>query len=60
MGISDPVTRDTHGSGQGYFKELAKEVDKSIGPVLRVRKMNYFLIVFLKKMEVHIFLKFSG
>lgn len=26
MGIADPVTRDTHGSGQKYFKELAKEI----------------------------------
>ena len=26
LGISDPVTRDTHGSGQTYFKQLANEV----------------------------------
>lgn len=26
LGISDPVTRDTHGSGQQYYKELAKQV----------------------------------
>ena len=26
LGISDPVTRDTHGSGQSYFRQLAKEV----------------------------------
>jgi len=26
LGIADPVTRDTHGSGQTYFTQLAKEV----------------------------------
>ena len=26
LGIADPVTRDTHGSGQSYYKQLAKEV----------------------------------
>ena len=26
LGISDPVTRDTHGSGQSYYRELAKEI----------------------------------
>ncbi|XP_059093090.1 vacuolar protein-sorting-associated protein 36-like isoform X2 [Tigriopus californicus] len=26
LGISDPVTRDTHGTGQSYYRELAKEI----------------------------------
>ena len=26
LGISDPVTRDTHGSGSKYYRELAKEI----------------------------------
>jgi len=26
LGIADPVTRDTHGSGQSYYKQLAKEI----------------------------------
>ena len=28
LGISDPVTRDTHGSGQSYYIQLAKEIAK--------------------------------
>ncbi len=26
LGISDPVTRETHGSGQAYYRELSKEI----------------------------------
>jgi len=26
LGIADPVTRDTHGSGQSYYQKLAKEI----------------------------------
>jgi ESCRT-II complex subunit VPS36 len=26
LGISDPVTRETHGSGQAFLRELAKEI----------------------------------
>lgn len=38
MGISDPVTRETHGSGQAYFRELAKEVFRVLEKPIRVRK----------------------
>ena len=30
MGISDPVTRDTYGSKQTYFVQLAKEIESAL------------------------------
>jgi hypothetical protein len=37
LGISDPVTRETHGSGQDYFRQLAKEVHRILEQPIRVR-----------------------
>lgn len=36
MGISDPVTRETHGSGQTYYRELAKEVYRVLDKPIQV------------------------
>ncbi|CAD5120265.1 DgyrCDS8834 [Dimorphilus gyrociliatus] len=35
LGISDPVTRETHGTGLKYYRELAREVSKAIEKPLR-------------------------
>ena len=37
LGISDPVTRDTHGSGQAYYRELAKEIFNILEKPIEVR-----------------------
>ena len=36
LGIADPVTRDTHGSGQSYYKQLAKEIYSILDKPLQV------------------------
>ena len=36
LGISDPVTRETHGSGQDYYRQLAKEIYKILEQPIRV------------------------
>ena len=34
MGIPNPVTRETHGTGDKYYTELAKELSKALeGPL---------------------------
>lgn len=42
LGISDPVTRDTHGTGQAYFRELAREIYKILEKPLKVRERDSF------------------
>ena len=37
LGISDPVTRETHGSGQDYYRQLAKEIYRILEQPIRVR-----------------------
>ena len=37
LGIDDPVTRETHGSGQSYYRELAKEVCRVLDAPVKVR-----------------------
>ena len=36
LGIADPVTRETHGSGNKYYRELAKQVSSSLEQPLQV------------------------
>ena len=36
LGIPDPVTRETHGSGDKYFKELAKQISSFMETPLKV------------------------
>lgn len=40
MGIPNPVTRETHGTGDKYNTELAKELSKALMNPLKV-SMNY-------------------
>lgn len=40
LGISDPVTRETHGSGQDYFRQLAKEVHRILDKPIRVTQSH--------------------
>jgi hypothetical protein len=42
LGIDDPVTRETHGSGQDYFRQLAKEIHRILEQPIRVRNKNTF------------------
>jgi hypothetical protein len=42
LGISDPVTRETHGSGQDYFRQLAKEVYRILEQPIKV---TYLLVL---------------
>ncbi len=35
LGISDPVTRETHGSGSKYFRELAKQISTAMETPLK-------------------------
>ena len=35
LGIPDPVTRETHGSGNKYFRELAKEISSALEQPLK-------------------------
>ena len=42
LGISDPVTRDTHGTGQAYFRELAREIYKILEKPLKVCALFHF------------------
>lgn len=35
LGIDDPITRDTHGSGEDYFVQLANQISSFILPVLK-------------------------
>ena len=36
LGISDPVTRETHGTGDKYFRELARQVSTAMEQPLQV------------------------
>jgi hypothetical protein len=36
LGISDPVTRETHGSGEDYFRQLAKEIFRILEQPIKV------------------------
>ena len=45
LGISDPVTRDTHGSGQSYYRELAKEIFTILEKPLQVRRTSLIQIL---------------
>ena len=36
LGIDDPVTRETHGSGQSYLRELSKEVCRVLETPVKV------------------------
>ena len=38
LGIDDPVTRETHGSAQSYYRELAKEVCRVLDAPVKVRE----------------------
>ena len=40
LGISDPVTRGTHGSGSVYLAGLAKEVASVLEEPLKVRRFR--------------------
>ena len=40
LGISDPVTRDTHGSGDKYHRELAKEISRILESPLKARRSS--------------------
>jgi ESCRT-II complex subunit VPS36 len=42
LGISDPVTRESHGSGQSYFTQLAKELSRVLEKPLIGRPFNCF------------------
>ncbi|CAH1778287.1 unnamed protein product [Owenia fusiformis] len=35
MGIPDPVTRETHGTGDGYYRELAKQLSHNLEQQLK-------------------------
>ncbi|XP_013409912.1 vacuolar protein-sorting-associated protein 36 [Lingula anatina] len=35
LGVDDPVTRETHGSGQSYYRELAKQIGSMLEQPLR-------------------------
>lgn len=37
MGIPNPVTRDTHGSGDKYYTELARQLSNVLEKSLKVR-----------------------
>lgn len=37
MGIPNPVTRDTHGSGDKYYTELARQLSNVLEKPLKVR-----------------------
>ena len=43
LGIDDPVTRETHGSGQSYYRELAKEVCRVLDAPVKVRVVEVTL-----------------
>ena len=40
LGIADPVTRDTHGTGDRYLKELAKQISIMLQTPLKVMSCN--------------------
>ncbi len=44
LGISDPVTRDTHGSGQEYFMQLANEITRVLEKPVRVIAKSRYLM----------------
>ena len=41
LGIPDPVTRETHGTGDKYFRELAKQISSFMETPLKVFTDNY-------------------
>ena len=36
LGIPDPVTRETHGTGSNYFHELARQISRAMEQPLKV------------------------
>lgn len=44
LGINDPVTRETHGTGLKYYRELAREVAKVIEKPLQVIFSEFYLL----------------
>jgi len=36
LGIADPVTRETHGGGNKYYRELAKQISTMLEEPLKV------------------------
>ena len=42
LGIDDPVTRETHGSGQQYYRELAREVCRVLDAPVKVRSCTQY------------------
>ena len=49
LGIPDPVTRDTHGSGQSYYKQLAKEIYHILEKPLQVNRQCYIMQILLNE-----------
>ena len=47
LGIDDPVTRETHGSGQSYYRELAKEVCRVLEAPVRVSISQSQILILL-------------
>ena len=45
LGIDDPVTRETHGSGQQYYRELAREVCRVLDAPVKVRSCTFVRFV---------------
>lgn len=52
MGIPNPVTRETHGTGDKYYSELAKELAKALHNPLKV-----FIIVLYHRSICHFKIK---
>mgnify|MGYP003684061497 CR=1 FL=1 len=40
MGIPDPVTRETHGSGDKYYTELARQLSSVLEKPLKVKTVT--------------------
>lgn len=43
LGIDDPVTRDSHGSGDIFHKELAKQISESMEHPIKVWMFRHFV-----------------
>lgn len=54
MGIADPVTRETHGSGTHYHMQLAKQLGDMLQAPLEVRLyVNIFVLITVSKQATH-------
>ena len=45
LGIDDPVTRETHGSGDAYLRELARQISDFIHQPLQVAELALTVVV---------------